>query len=203
MLMREWEGRGDWAKVWEQEINPKQKLSEGSLSEQPRAPQGKEAPGAERVKPTLAFPMFRIQSLLEPSFGFRTVSPGHVGCAKFSWSGHSEDSCPPLASDREHWTWPHSQRKGCCQVGSGCERPRGSYVGSNSQVSVSRHWWKQERWGDKQRFMRKQKTTAASTGSLLLPCAASAGLEELWPLTLPWLSFVCSRRILALKGRAN
>lgn len=116
---------------------------------------------------------------------FGIVLSRPCGCVKFPWSESLQNSCPPLASDQVHWTWPRNQKEGCCQMASGCERLRGSYVGSNSRGSVSRHWWKQERWKDKQRFMRKQNAMAASKDSLLFPRAASAGLEKSLQLMLP------------------
>lgn len=73
------------------------------------------------------------------SFGFGVALSRLRECVKLSWSESLENSCPPLAWDKEHETWPHSQRGGCCQMGSSCERPRGSHVGSHSQASVSRH----------------------------------------------------------------
>lgn len=47
--------------------------------------------------------------------------------------------------------------------------------------------------------MRKQIAMAASTDSLLLPRAASAGLETQGQLMLLWLLLVCSRKDFGLE----
>lgn len=61
------------------------------------------------------------------------------------------------------------------RVGAAVTDP-GAPTGKQSRVSVSRHWCKQERGGDKEQFMRKQIARAASTAPSC--CVSPAG--EAW-----------------------
>lgn len=66
------------------------------------------------------------------------------GCVKWTWSDSLENSCLPLVSDCEHWTWPHGPKEDLAELAQAVKDP-GAPTGKSSRVSVTRHWCKQER----------------------------------------------------------
>lgn len=103
-----------------------------------------------------------------------------------------------------NWTWPHSQRGGYCQIGSGFERPRGSHVGSNSRP-LFLGTAENRKGGRTTGGLRESKMQRwqLQQDSLLFPRAASAELEKALQLLLPWVLFVVLEKISAVNGRVN